>query len=112
MFTVFLHASMRLDDAGGLLWIQKERPVIIFKGAGDGPVARSASQLAGPRAGVKCFQTSITLMPSSVTFTTSNGWMTGKTFLATCQTFLKDQQKACLVVDLFSAHRFGLSNKT
>jgi len=52
MFTVFLHSSMRLDDWGNLLSVQKEKPVIIFKGAEDGPVARQVAEAAGARAGI------------------------------------------------------------
>ena len=51
IFTVFLHSSLGVDDWGNPKPVRKEPPVIIFKGAAEGPVSRSIAQAADGRAG-------------------------------------------------------------
>ena len=52
MFTVFLGSSLRLDDWGNVVGVRKEKPVVLFKGAADGPVARAVAAAAAGRAGL------------------------------------------------------------
>lgn len=52
MFTVYLHSTIVVDEQGTVKSIKKEKPLIIFKGAADGPVARSIAASAGNRAGL------------------------------------------------------------
>ena len=52
LFTVYLHGSMKLDEWGNVVSVKKEKPVILFKGATDGPVSRAIATAAGDRASI------------------------------------------------------------
>jgi hypothetical protein len=48
MFTVYLSSMVQLDGNGVVKKCLKCRPLVIFKGATDGPVARSVTAAAAP----------------------------------------------------------------
>jgi hypothetical protein len=52
MFTVFLHSTLKVDDLGRAIRVEKGLPVILFKGAESGPVSRSIAEAAGDDAGI------------------------------------------------------------
>jgi hypothetical protein len=52
MFTVYLSSMVQLDGNGVVKKCLKCRPLVIFKGATDGPVARSVTAAAAPWAGI------------------------------------------------------------
>jgi hypothetical protein len=51
MFTVYLSSMVQLDGNGVVMKCVKCKPLVIFKGATDGPVSRSVAAAAGSRAG-------------------------------------------------------------
>jgi hypothetical protein len=60
-------------------------------GAADGPISKAIQEAAGANA-IACV--------------TNTGWQTGDTFLEWLRRNLRNVPNACIVLDLFSAHRF------